>query len=218
MAGTAGAAMLCYVTPKEHLGPAGRGRRERRASSPTRSPPTPRTSRATARARATATTRSSRARYAFDWKEQFRALARPRDRAGDARRDAPGRVLQDRGVLLDVRPEVLHMHINRAVEEFNEQVEAGQEGAASARSTCSRTRSRRVRRSADPRGSSPRWAAARALRRARPRRPPAPRKRSRCRGAGCRRTTTGAAQWGDGARPVDGRERAGCASQTWSAA
>ena len=41
MIGWYGTAMLCYVTPKEHLGPAQPRRREGPASSPTRSPPTP---------------------------------------------------------------------------------------------------------------------------------------------------------------------------------
>ena len=71
--------------------PAQRRRRASRASSPTRSPPTPPTSPATARAPATATTRSRRARFAFDWNEQFALVARSRDRPRDARRDAARR-------------------------------------------------------------------------------------------------------------------------------
>ncbi len=110
MAGTAGAAMLCYVTPKEHLGLPNeddvtpgphrlqdRGPRGRhRAAPPGR-----------ARSRRRAQPRALRVRL----EGAVPALARPRDRAGDARRDAPRRVLQERRVLLDVRAEVLqHAH------------------------------------------------------------------------------------------------------------
>ena len=51
-----GASMLCYVTPKEHLGLPKKERRESRAASPTRSRPTPRTSRWASPAPARATT------------------------------------------------------------------------------------------------------------------------------------------------------------------
>ena len=63
--------MLCYVTPKEHLGlPEPRGR-EGRASSPTRSRRTRPTSRRGTRARSDATTRCRKARFEFRWKDQF---------------------------------------------------------------------------------------------------------------------------------------------------
>ena len=85
MIGWYGASMLCYVTPKEHLGLPNRGGREGRASSPTRSRPTRRISRGIGRAPATATT-SSRARASrFDWKKQFELSLDPETARVDAR-------------------------------------------------------------------------------------------------------------------------------------
>ena len=57
MIGWYGCAMLCYVTPKEHLGLPEQEGRARPASSPTRSPPTPPTSPRATRRAARATTR-----------------------------------------------------------------------------------------------------------------------------------------------------------------
>ena len=106
MAGTAGAAMLCYVTPEGAPRPARRGRREagahrlqdRRPRGRHRAPPPGR-----ARSRRRALPRALRVRL----EGAVPPLARPRDGAGDARRDAARRVLQERRVLLDVRAEVL---------------------------------------------------------------------------------------------------------------
>ena len=102
-----GTSMLCYVTPKEHLGlpdadDVKQGliayRIAAHAADLARGD----------RARRRAWDRElSQARFAFDWRRQFELVARPRDRARDARRDARRRLLQDRRVLLDVRAEVL---------------------------------------------------------------------------------------------------------------
>ena len=106
IAGWHGASMLCYVTPKEHLGlPEVEDVRQgviaykiaAHAADLARHRPG-------ARDRDDAL---SRARYSFDWKEQFRLSLDPETAQGDARRDpAPGG-LQDRRVLQHVRPQVL---------------------------------------------------------------------------------------------------------------
>ena len=76
IAGWSGAAMLCYVTPKEHLGlaqqrrrEAGRDRLQDRRSRSGSGPASP-----GARDRDDAI---SRARFAFDWNEQFRLSLDP---------------------------------------------------------------------------------------------------------------------------------------------
>jgi phosphomethylpyrimidine synthase len=100
-----GASMLCYVTPKEHLGlPNVDDVRQgiiaykiaAHAADIARHRPG-------AGSRRRPLTRPPRLRL----EEAVRAVARPGDRARDARRDPPGRVLQAGRVLLDVRPEVL---------------------------------------------------------------------------------------------------------------
>ena len=97
VAGTAGAAMLCYVTPKEHLGlPNADDVRQGVIAYKIAAHASD-----VARHRPGARDRDdelSRARYAF---------ARPRDRPLHARRDAPRGRLQGRALLLDVRPRVL---------------------------------------------------------------------------------------------------------------
>ena len=123
MAGTAGAAMLCYVTPKEHLGLPDEDD-VKQGSSPTRSPPTRRTSRAIARARAIATTRVSRARYAFDWKEQFRLSIDPETAQEMHDETLPDEYFKTAEFCSMCGPKFCSMHINRAVEEFNKKVEA----------------------------------------------------------------------------------------------
>ena len=110
LAGWHGASMLCYVTPKEHLGlpndddvrqgviaykiaaHAGRHRPRQQAR------------------RATATASSPKARFAFDWKRAVRALARPRDRAGDARRDAADDVFKSAEFCSMCGPKFCSMH------------------------------------------------------------------------------------------------------------
>ncbi len=110
MAGTAGAAMLCYVTPKEHLGlpdeddvKQGMIAYKIAAHAADIAPPSARRARtATTRSAAPATRSTGRSSSAF---RSIRGLA------ADARRHAARRVLQDRRVLLDVRTEVLqHAH------------------------------------------------------------------------------------------------------------
>ena len=106
LAAEAGAAMLCYVTPKEHLGlpnkddvrqgviaykiaaHAGDIARGRKG----------------ARDRDDAL---SKARFEFDWNQQFELVARPGNGPVDARRDAAAGRVQEREVLLDVRAEIL---------------------------------------------------------------------------------------------------------------
>ena len=106
MIGWHGASMLCYVTPKEHLGLPNRedvkqGIIAYKIAAHAAD---------LARHRPGARDRDdelSRARYNFDWNRQFELVARSGDGAFDARRDAAGRRLQGSGVLLDVRAEVL---------------------------------------------------------------------------------------------------------------
>ena len=106
MIGWHGASMLCYVTPKEHLGLAERGRR---------SPGRDRLQDCGARGgRGAAPPRRARSRrraqlraFPFRLEQAVRAFARSRNRARDARRDSARRFLQGSEVLLDVRAEVL---------------------------------------------------------------------------------------------------------------
>ena len=101
-----GASMLCYVTPKEHLGlpnvdDVRQGIIAYKIAAHAAD---------IARHRPGARDRDdelSRARARLRLEEAVRAVARSRHRALDARRDAAGRVVQGRGVLLDVRPQVL---------------------------------------------------------------------------------------------------------------
>jgi phosphomethylpyrimidine synthase len=122
MAGTAGAAMLCYVTPKEHLGlPNADDVRQgliaykiaAHAADVARHRPG-------ARDRDDAL---SRARYAFDWKEQFRLSLDPE--TAQAMHDAtlPDEYFKSAEFCSMCGPKFCSMHINRAVEEFNKQVE-----------------------------------------------------------------------------------------------
>ena len=106
MAGWHGASMLCYVTPEgAPRAPRGRGRppggrrlQDRRPRRRRRPPPPGRP-----RPRRRPEPRPLLVRL----EPPVRALARPRDRPPDARRDAPAGGVQDRRLLLDVRPEVL---------------------------------------------------------------------------------------------------------------
>jgi phosphomethylpyrimidine synthase len=105
MIGWHGASMLCYVTPKEHLGLPNREDVKQgiiaykiaaHAADIARHRPGARDRDDELVARA----------LPFDWNRSssFRSI---RKRRGDARRDAAGRRLQGRGVLFDVRAEVL---------------------------------------------------------------------------------------------------------------
>ena len=106
MIGWHGASMLCYVTPKEHLGLPNEkdvkdGMIAYRIAAHAAD---------IARHRPGAQDRDdaiSYARYTFDWKKQFALVARSGNGALHARRDAARRLLQGSGLLLHVRPEVL---------------------------------------------------------------------------------------------------------------
>ena len=122
MAGTAGAAMLCYVTPKEHLGLPDENDVKQgliaykiaaHAADIARHRPG-------ARDRDDAL---SRARYAFDWKEQFRLSLDPE--TAEAMHDAtlPDEYFKTAEFCSMCGPKFCSMHINRAVEEFNTKLE-----------------------------------------------------------------------------------------------
>ena len=106
LAGEAGAAMLCYVTPKEHSGLPNKDDVQQgviaykiaaHAGDIARG-------RKNARDRDDAL---SKARFEFDWNEQFELSLDPETARRDARRDAAAGRVQAREVLLDVRAEVL---------------------------------------------------------------------------------------------------------------
>jgi phosphomethylpyrimidine synthase len=123
MAGTAGAAMLCYVTPKEHLGLPGEDdvrqgliayKIAAHAADIARHRPG-------ARDRDDAL---SRARYAFDWKEQFRLSLDPETAQAMHDETLPDEYFKSAEFCSMCGPKFCSMHLNRAVEEFNKQVEA----------------------------------------------------------------------------------------------
>ena len=123
MAGTAGAAMLCYVTPKEHLGlpdeedvKAGLIAYKIAAHAAD-----------VARHRPGARDRDdalSRARYAFDWKEQFRLSIDPEIAQGMHDETLPDAYFKNAEFCSMCGPKFCSMHINRAVEEYNQQTDA----------------------------------------------------------------------------------------------
>jgi phosphomethylpyrimidine synthase len=122
MAGTAGAAMLCYVTPKEHLGlPNEDDVRQgliaykiaAHAADIARHRPG-------ARDRDDAL---SRARYAFDWKEQFRLSLDPETAQAMHDETLPDEYFKSAEFCSMCGPKFCSMHINRAVQDFNKQVE-----------------------------------------------------------------------------------------------
>ncbi len=118
MAGTAGAAMLCYVTPKEHLGlPTAEDVRQgliaykiaAHASDIARHRPG-------ARDRDDAL---SRARYAFDWNEQFKLSLDP-ERAREMHDETlPDAYFKSAEFCAMCGPRFCSMHLNRVVEDFN---------------------------------------------------------------------------------------------------
>ena len=106
MIGWFGTAMLCYVTPKEHLGLPDRDdvkagvityKIAAHAADLAKGHPA-------ARERDDAL---SRARFEFRWRDQFNLVARSRDGREVPRPDPAGRRRQARAFLLDVRPEIL---------------------------------------------------------------------------------------------------------------
>ncbi len=123
MAGTAGAAMLCYVTPKEHLGLPDEAdvkagmiayKIAAHAADVARHWPG-------ARDRDDAL---SRARYAFDWKEQFRLSIDPETAQAMHDETLPDEYFKGAEFCSMCGPKFCSMHINRAVEEFNTKLEA----------------------------------------------------------------------------------------------
>jgi phosphomethylpyrimidine synthase len=121
MAGTAGAAMLCYVTPKEHLGlPNEDDVRQGLVAYKIAAHAAD-----VARHRPGARDRDdalSRARYAFDWKEQFRLALDPETAQAMHDESLPDEYFKSAEFCSMCGPKFCSMHINRAVEDFNKQV------------------------------------------------------------------------------------------------
>jgi phosphomethylpyrimidine synthase len=123
MAGTAGAAMLCYVTPKEHLGlpdedDVKQGLIAYKIAAHAAD---------IARHRPGARDRDdalSRARYAFDWKEQFRLSIDPEHAQALHDETLPDEYFKSAEFCSMCGPKFCSMHINRAVEEFNQKLES----------------------------------------------------------------------------------------------
>jgi phosphomethylpyrimidine synthase len=122
MAGTAGAAMLCYVTPKEHLGlPNEDDVRQGLVAYKIAAHAAD-----IARHRPGARDRDdalSRARYAFDWNEQFRLSLDPETARAMHDETLPDGYFKSAEFCSMCGPKFCSMHLNRAVEEFNKQVE-----------------------------------------------------------------------------------------------
>jgi len=122
MAGTAGAAMLCYVTPKEHLGlpdedDVKQGLIAYKIAAHAAD---------IARHRPGARDRDdalSRARYAFDWREQFRLSIDPEHAQALHDETLPDEYFKSAEFCSMCGPKFCSMHINRAVEEFNKKLE-----------------------------------------------------------------------------------------------
>ena len=124
MAGSAGAAMLCYVTPKEHLGlpdedDVKQGLIAYKIAAHAAD---------IARHRPGARDRDdalSRARYAFDWKEQFRLSIDPEHAQALHDETLPDEYFKSTSAEFCSMcgPKFCSMHINRAVQDFNKQLE-----------------------------------------------------------------------------------------------
>jgi phosphomethylpyrimidine synthase len=123
MAGYAGAAMLCYVTPKEHLGlPDAEDVKQgliaykiaAHAADVARKRPG-------ARDRDDAL---SRARYAFDWKTQFALSLDPETAQKMHDETLPEEYFKSAEFCSMCGPKFCSMHINRAVEEYNAKIQA----------------------------------------------------------------------------------------------
>jgi phosphomethylpyrimidine synthase len=106
MIGWYGTAMLCYVTPKEHLGLPDRDdvkvgvvtyKLAAHAADLAKGHPAAQGARRCA----------ERARFEFRWRDQFNLSSTPRHRRAISRPDAAGRRRQDRAFLQHVRAEVL---------------------------------------------------------------------------------------------------------------
>ena len=127
MIGMFGTAMLCYVTPKEHLGLPDRDdvkagviayKIAAHAADLAKGHPG-------AQAWDDAL---SKARFEFRWEDQFNLVARPGDRPVVPRRDAARRAGEDRALLLDVRAEVLLHEDHPGAEGVRRAGHAGQVG------------------------------------------------------------------------------------------
>jgi phosphomethylpyrimidine synthase len=122
MAGFAGAAMLCYVTPKEHLGlPNEDDVRQGLIAYKIAAHAAD-----VARHRKGARDRDdaiSRARYAFDWKEQFRLSLDPETAQSMHDETLPDEYFKGAEFCSMCGPKFCSMHINRAVEDFNKKLE-----------------------------------------------------------------------------------------------
>ncbi len=125
MAGFHGAAMLCYVTPKEHLGlPNAEDVKQgliaykiaAHAADIARKRPG-------ARDRDDAL---SRARYAFDWKKQFELALDPETAQAMHDETLPEEYFKTTEFCSMCGPKFCSMHINRTVEEYNAKLEAEQ--------------------------------------------------------------------------------------------
>jgi len=125
MAGYAGAAMLCYVTPKEHLGlPNAEDVKQgliaykiaAHAADVARKRPG-------ARDRDDAL---SRARYAFDWKQQFALALDPETAQSMHDETLPQEYFKSAEFCSMCGPKFCSMHINRAVDEYNQKLEEEQ--------------------------------------------------------------------------------------------
>src|SRR5262245_5034479 len=122
MAGYAGAAMLCYVTPKEHLGlpnleDVKQGPIAHKIAAHAAD---------IARHRKGARDRDdalSRARYAFDWNEQFRLALDPETAQAMHDESLPEEYFKTAEFCSMCGPRFCSMHINRAVDEYNEKLE-----------------------------------------------------------------------------------------------
>ena len=115
--------MLCYVTPKEHLGlPDEDDVRQGLIAYKIAAHAAD-----IARHRKGARDRDdalSRARYAFDWKEQFRLSLDPETAQAMHDETLPDEYFKSAEFCSMCGPKFCSMHINRAVEEFNEKLEA----------------------------------------------------------------------------------------------
>jgi phosphomethylpyrimidine synthase len=122
MAGYAGAAMLCYVTPKEHLGlPDAEDVKQGMIAYKIAAHAAD-----IARKRPGARDRDdalSRARYAFDWKQQFALSLDPETAQAMHDQTLPEEYFKTAEFCSMCGPKFCSMHINRAVEEYTTKLE-----------------------------------------------------------------------------------------------
>ncbi|HVY45342.1 MAG TPA: phosphomethylpyrimidine synthase ThiC, partial [Minicystis sp.] len=123
MAGYAGAAMLCYVTPKEHLGlPNAEDVKQGLIAYKIAAHAAD-----VARKRPGARDRDdelSRARYKFDWKRQFELALDPETAKAMHDETLPEEYFKTAEFCSMCGPRFCSMHLNRAVEEYNAKLEA----------------------------------------------------------------------------------------------